>query len=224
MKMFLSNQTIALAVLMGGLALAQTQDRIYGPGVPPPPAGGGIAVAGYEGVGPGGAVKSFRFISHEFGFEGKVVKGAPYTADAVTETTQTLADGNRITHKTTSSIARDSEGRTRREETLGAIGPWSSEGEPGKMVVINDPVAKTNYVLEPFGHTVRKTSTTSQGTQAKKEMDEALAQITSDKGLSKKETEEVFFKQTKAPTGHMEDLGTTKTESIGQQTMKGVVV
>ena len=47
--------------------------------------------------------------------DGKVVKGAPYSAQAVTETTQVLPDGNRINRKNVSTIARDSEGRTRRE-------------------------------------------------------------------------------------------------------------
>src|SRR5262245_48038376 len=34
------------------------------------------------------------------GFEAKVVKGAPYSADAVTEMTQALADGNKISRTT----------------------------------------------------------------------------------------------------------------------------
>src|SRR5262245_38633410 len=34
-------------------------------------------------------------------FDGKVVKGAPYSATATTESTQTLSNGARITRKTT---------------------------------------------------------------------------------------------------------------------------
>ena len=41
--------------------------------------------------------------------------GAPYSGEAVTETTQMLADGNRIARKSVTRIYRDSEGRTRRE-------------------------------------------------------------------------------------------------------------
>src|SRR5947208_468362 len=37
--------------------------------------------------------------------------GAPYSAEAVTESTQVLPDGNRINHKTTTRVYRDSEGR-----------------------------------------------------------------------------------------------------------------
>jgi hypothetical protein len=77
---------------------------------------------------------------------GKPVTGAPYTAAAVTETTQVLADGNRIVNKNTAFVARDSQGRTRREETMGSLGPLAVNG--AKMAFINDPVAKVNYVLD----------------------------------------------------------------------------
>ena len=63
------------------------------------------------------------------GFGGKTVQGAPYSAEAVTEIVQRLFDGNRIIRKTTASVYRDSEGRTRREQSLGTIGPWVAAGE-----------------------------------------------------------------------------------------------
>src|SRR6266853_421931 len=78
---------------------------------------------------------------------GKVITGAPYTATVSTEMTQILADGNRINNKTTASLARDSQGRTRREETMGTVGPWQVNGP--KLVFINDPTSQTNYVLDP---------------------------------------------------------------------------
>src|SRR5438874_1375566 len=76
--------------------------------------------------GPGPMEHTFDFVASEFSFDGKVVKNAPYSAEAVTETTQRLVDGNRITNKMTSNMYRDNEGRTRREEKVGAIGPWAS--------------------------------------------------------------------------------------------------
>ena len=48
--------------------------------------------------------------------EAKITTGAPYSAEAVTEANQLLADGNRINRKTVSRVYRDGEGRTRREE------------------------------------------------------------------------------------------------------------
>lgn len=76
-----------------------------------------------------------------------LVKNAPYTATAVTETTQTLSDGNRIVHKTTASLARDGEGRTRHEESGVKIGTLQGTGP--KIVTINDPVAHTEYIFQP---------------------------------------------------------------------------
>src|SRR5690349_17392013 len=75
----------------------------------------------------------FVFIASE-GFGGKVVKNAPYSAESVTETVQTLADGNRIVNKITSQVYRDSEGRTRREQTLKDLGPIGNGEEPLQMI------------------------------------------------------------------------------------------
>jgi len=47
----------------------------------------------------------------------RTVKNAPFSADIVTETTQTLQDGNHIKQATTVKVYRDSEGRTRREQS-----------------------------------------------------------------------------------------------------------
>jgi len=70
----------------------------------------------------------------------KVVKGAPYSAEAVSETNQTLGDGNVITHKRTSRVYRDGDGRTR-QETL--------RGDAVRSVYIYDPVEGMSYTLLP---------------------------------------------------------------------------
>ena len=80
---------------------------------------------------------------------GNPVKGAPYSAQGVTETTQTLADGNRIVQKNTATLYRDSEGRERREQTLSAIGPFTAPGDAPTIISISDPVAGVNYSLNP---------------------------------------------------------------------------
>jgi hypothetical protein len=87
---------------------------------------------------------------------GKLVPGAPYTATAVSQSTQTLTDGNRILHSTTGTVYRDSQGRTRREETVNGFRPGSSASGPHQVIFISDPVAGFNYVLDPTAHTVRK--------------------------------------------------------------------
>jgi hypothetical protein len=96
------------------------------------------------------------FYATEMSFGGKVVKGAPYSGQAVTESVQTLADGNRIVHKNTAQIYRDSEGRVRRDQTVGAIGPYAAAGDPIQTFFINDPVAGANYILDPRSKVARK--------------------------------------------------------------------
>jgi hypothetical protein len=80
---------------------------------------------------------------------GKVVTGAPYSAQAVTERTQTLSDGNTIHTMTTVNVYRDSQGRTRHEGQIGAIGPWAAQGTPHKVIFITDPVRGSSYTLNP---------------------------------------------------------------------------
>lgn len=96
------------------------------------------------------------FMATEMSFAGKLVKGAPYSAQAVTESVQNLADGNRIVHKNTAHVYRDSEGRTRRDQTLGHIGPYATSGDVPQTVFINDPVAAVHYILDPASKTARK--------------------------------------------------------------------
>lgn len=101
---------------------------------------------------------TFSFVSSEFAFDGKPIKGSPYSAEAVTETTQSLGDGNRIVNRSTASVYRDSEGRTRREQTLKSIGGVASGAQPLQTIMISDPVAGVSYSLDPATRTARKTS------------------------------------------------------------------
>jgi hypothetical protein len=103
-----------------------------------------------------GGGDNFVFYATEMSFGGKVVKGAPYSAQAVTESAQALADGNRIVHKNTAQVYRDSEGRTRRDQTVGAIGPYAVAGDPVQTAFINDPVGGANYILDPRSKVARK--------------------------------------------------------------------
>ena len=75
----------------------------------------------------------------------ELTKNAPYLATAIVESTQMLADGNRILHSTQELVARDSEGRTRHEEVFDRIG--SLEVDAPKTIFISDPVLKKEYTL-----------------------------------------------------------------------------
>jgi hypothetical protein len=122
------------------------QEEIFiaqGPGAPPPPQ---VEIRG----------DNLIFMATEMSFAGKLVKGAPYSAQAVTETVQALSDGNRIVRKNTAQLYRDAEGRTRREQTVGYFGPFAASGDETQTVFINDPVAGFSYILEPSSKTARK--------------------------------------------------------------------
>src|SRR5499426_1972949 len=98
---------------------------------------------------------TFKILGPKFA-TAKVVKGAPYSATATTETIQTLSDGNQIIRKNESKLYRDSEGRTRVEQTLETIGKWTAGGEAQQNIFINDPVAGVSYSLDPRTHTAHK--------------------------------------------------------------------
>ena len=76
------------------------------------------------------------------------VPNAPFSADAETEFTQVLGDGNRIERRYTSMMARDSQGRTRREEEIALVGPLAVDGPSPRLVTIVDPVAGHSYTLD----------------------------------------------------------------------------
>jgi len=86
---------------------------------------------------------------------GAIVAGKPYSADSITESTQMLADGNRITARNEARMMRDSKGRTRREQTLRGFGPASAAREPVTMITINDPVAEVSYFLDTSARTAQ---------------------------------------------------------------------
>jgi hypothetical protein len=110
---------------------------------------------GPEGGPPPPPDSNFVFIASE-SFGGKVVKGAPYSGEAITETIQTLSDGNRIVNRMTSSVYRDSEGRTRREQSLKGLGIFGAGEEPFQTIFINDPVAGVTFTLDSKSKTANK--------------------------------------------------------------------
>jgi len=101
----------------------------------------------------GAGVAAPDFVMSEFA--DKPVKGAPYSAQAVTESRQKLVDGNEIVNKSEATVYRDSQGRTRREQDLKTIGGLTG-APPVQFISISDPVAGTSYTLDPRTKTARK--------------------------------------------------------------------
>jgi len=132
---------------------------------PPPPPGPDHDVSFMRmGGGPMGPGEEIGFVRFEADLGGKTVTGAPFSATMTTQTTQVLADGNHIDRTTTGTVARDGQGRTRREMTLPAIGPWAASGKTAPHVVfINDRVAGTQYVLQPDKKVARQVQRMGRG-------------------------------------------------------------
>jgi hypothetical protein len=132
----------------------------------------GIHGAGLQGAAPGSAMEwtaaapvqmDFDILTGPLELGRGAVKDAPYSAEAVNEVVQTLADGNRITRSSTTAIYRDTAGRTRREQGLAIIGPLMATTELAKQVTITDPEKGVTYVLNPEARTARKLPVPSFG-------------------------------------------------------------
>ena len=105
-----------------------------------------LAAVAVEGQEPPG----IRFdVQTRVPLEAKTIKGAPYSAEIVTDHTQTLADGNRIVRQSTGRVYRDQEGRVRREE---------DRASGTAAISIVDPVGGVTYVIEPEQHIAWKTA------------------------------------------------------------------
>lgn len=126
MKIFVGTLILAAA---GVTAYAQEQ-RVLTPPAPPLPAAKVLAELAASSSG--------------------AVKNAPFSAEAISESVQTLADGNRIVQNSTTKLYRNSEGRTRRE-TVGGSGGSLGTGfsfSYGPGVTILDPVGGNRYLLD----------------------------------------------------------------------------
>jgi hypothetical protein len=174
-------------VLLAGPAWILTSTTFAQAG---PPAHGGF----WGGFGPRG-----------FGHRGggnKVVTGEPYSAQAVTVTTETLPNGTHITHQTTASIARDSEGRTMRSQTFNGPGTAGSSTTGATVVSIFDPVANQRIEYNSKTMTARvfvlpQKSTSSEGSSVKG--------------------------NASGPRGHFNSKNVTvQSTSLGTQTISGV--
>jgi hypothetical protein len=159
------------------------------------------AVAFAQGPPPGHFGGDFEFMHAHMGMQ-KLVKGAPYSAQAVSQYTQTLADGSHIQRTVTSSVARDSEGRSRREETISAIGALAASAASPKAIFIHDPVAGSSYVLDPAS----KTGHVSQPRNFTLNSDATSASEPSTRAA------------------HARSNAQVKTEELGTQTMDGLTV
>src|SRR5580658_3117535 len=185
------NSKIKMCLVLGGvlvLSSAAVQAQRHGPDGPPP-FGGPMELMGFEGM-----------------HGGKTVKGAPFSATATSETTETLQDGSVIHRTSQVSMYRDSQGRSRNEATFTGFGPLTASGTPKKMVMISDPVAGVHIMLDDDKKVAHKSAFRAH-TGTTSNADSAASYEGREQGRMQKE----------------EAAGLLKKESLGTQVINGVM-
>jgi hypothetical protein len=180
MKMFLA---VGGTVLLSAAAL---QAQKHGPGGPPP-FGAPMELMGFEGM-----------------HGGKVVKGAPFSATATSETTQTLQDGSAIHRTSQISMYRDSQGRSRHEATFNGFGPLTPGGTPKTIVMISDPVTGVHIMLDNDNKLAHQSPIHQRSAGA------SDATSSFEARMQQREQQEIA-------------AGLLKKESLGTQTINGVL-
>jgi hypothetical protein len=158
---------------------------------------------------------TFRFLSSRMNANfARVVKGAPYSALAVTEYVQKFVDGNQIVRRNEAAYYRDSEGRTRVEQKLNTIGKWSASGEAPRIIMIGDPVSGEYYNLDPRTRTAVKNTGLGKRLEQEKLNQERAAQS----GQIKREEKSAAT----TSVSRVSTDGRRRTENLGSQRIEGV--
>lgn len=185
------NSKVRMCLVLGGalvLSAAALQAQRHGPDGPPP-FGAPMELMGFEGM-----------------HGGKVVKGAPFSATATSETTSTLQDGSLLRRTSQVSMYRDGQGRSRHEATFSGFGPLAASGTPKKMVMISDPVAGVHFMLDDEKKVAHKSALHVHGGSG-----------------AVQEAAPAFSGKMQERMQQEEASGLLKRESLGTQTINGVV-
>jgi hypothetical protein len=167
----------------------------------PPPGRGGRGRMGFDGPpGPGGPASEFGA-----GILRTGVKNAPFSADVITESSRTLADGNHIRQTVNSKVYRDSEGRTRREQAVNLNG-LAPDANMQQMVFINDPVAGVNYSLNAKERTGMKSVRNGDGRAFQRPSQDMAGPGPGPRGMGRRNAADQNM----------------KTESLGRQAIEGM--
>jgi hypothetical protein len=166
----------------------------------------------------------------------KIVKDAPFSAEAISESVQVLADGNKITRSNTVRMYRDREGRFRREGAGSTGGGYTAYG--GNVVSVYgfqdgisifDPVEGVRYILNPRSKTARRFSVKNTNYEGAvivggQPMNEALRKAIELKTTAvQKATTQDGGKANVVVLGNVATTsGAGKTESLGVRTIEGV--
>jgi hypothetical protein len=165
------------------------------------------------------------------------VLGAPYSATITNESSQLLADGNRITQSSSGTTARDSQGRTRQDAPLPAIGNMAAANAP-HLVFINDPVGQKTYTLNLTEKTAQSFAVpgaglgTGVGIGAGGSVEantfflklKQEAEVSASGPAPEIATQKNLIMMDKAKAETFGEAAEVNTEDLGTQTMEGVLV
>lgn len=140
------------------------------------------------------------------GMHGQTVTGAPFTATATSETTETLQDGSTIHRTSQVTMYRDSQGRFRHEANFNGFGALGASGTPTTMVSIADPVAGVHIMLDANRKVAHRSAFRPR----------------QDRGRNPNSAQ-TFESRMQAREQQEEADGLLKKESLGSQTINGVV-
>jgi hypothetical protein len=220
-------QMFLISILFAGLAadtaIAQT-----------PATSAPVIVSGGDGELPPLGAKAGMVTMRVEDMDAEPVKAAPFCATITTEHTQTFADGNRIHTNDSSSLCRDSDGRTRREASLNLLGAASQSSAP-KLITIVDPVAGFRYMLDAESKTAHRMTigpsaspkggginVVGQGAAPTKGEKMMIYQSVGTAGANMVVRDvgkdNVFFKK----AGQVADESVPATESLGDGTIDGI--
>ncbi|HET9469252.1 MAG TPA: hypothetical protein VFO48_12595 [Vicinamibacterales bacterium] len=169
---------------------------------------------------------NIEFMSGPIAFDAAPVTGAPYSAEAVTDVVQTLADGNRIVRQNKAHISRDSQGRTRREEGFAVFGPLVNgpNANEQRNVQISDPANGTMVMLDLRTRTAQRMPGPPRIVLRNKIAGvNSTADVNMAEPLEKNQVEKfVMFNRVQAVGGMRAEKPVV--ESLGTQFMEGVTV
>jgi hypothetical protein len=185
----MNSKTKTCLVLSGVLSFSAVAMQAQRHGPDGPPFGAPMELMGFEGM-----------------HGGKLVKGAPFSATATAETTETLQDGSLIHRTSQVTMYRDSQGRSRHEVTLTGVGPLTASGTPKKMISISDPVAGVHIMLDNDQKVAHKSAIrTHEGNGSS-----ADSAANFESRMQEREQKEIA-------------AGLLKKESLGTQTISGIM-
>ena len=102
----------------------------------------------YGQKGPGAKGDLSMFGSHLVTDE--VVKDNPYSAEGISEITQTLSDGKKRSRKFITHLYRSGDGRVRLEENIiSDRGIWADSANELRRISVFDPSTRSGFILDP---------------------------------------------------------------------------